>query len=556
MLYCIKVSLYFSGLNVLHYAIEQKCVHSLCKKPQDKEICHTYINNMLKLLQEHGATLVSRSGQHALYCISTVREAEWVLDQDPGILNKDPSPNENSILFNTINKLGGKVEGDKIIDLYIRRGAIEKQPFELISQARYKKCKFFVIESLLKRFPLYGLSLDGQTLITQYGNDVTIIDKLIAIGANVNTTDLGGNTVLWTAVKKGSVAAIKKILDLGADPGEFANASVCVLLPICHEFTKKRCRLQSYLDLLSKVLAYPSIKASPMSQSLEHAFAFIFEDLFNSLIKSDIIDRLKDVLTCIFNSNENIKSIVFKYKNIERHYKVAGYTLDYQSYDFMGYAIHCYTKAPTSTLQLLAIEKLNNIFFNFEISVSNTSRECITALTTALMISEDDNIRACLPGSQQSIKEIDHIINKLIQLGVKTNTQVLQIKEVKSEIYNQVKQEEILKLIKTTHLSDALLLALLRNKLELTKKLISDWCGPPLALMIFNPNWDHANFIPWFEMLQSYGGIPHGTPMFELVKHLLDELKEKASKELGSDVDYSCKFQAFEKHLGEWKVTK
>jgi hypothetical protein len=557
--------LFLTGMNVVMHTINQEGNYFYCKTRQEKEIYHNFVNSMLELLKKHGALLESTSGKHALKYVASAREAEWVLAQDPEILNKDPGPGKYSYIYQAIYAIGGTAQGDKIIDLYVKRGAIERRQVDLISFARSKKCQFFVIESLLKRFPKYSvntLTIDGKTMLTQYGKDGKTIDKLVAMGGKIHSRDL--TSVLWTAVKKGSVAAINKILDSGADPGEFSYTRVCVLIPICHEFTKKRCRLQPYLQLLSKVLDYPSIKASPMSQSLETAFAYIFEDIFNCLIWPNIKDRLKDVLTCIFNSNENIKSIIFKQSDKQMYYNVAGYTLNYQSYDLMGYAIQTYTRRSDVSLQL-SVEKFFNILFDIGISVSNTQTGCITALTSALIATKEDDIRTYLPDEQPpwysrshtrtsaNKEEIDRIICIVIQHGVKTNIQALQIENVESKLLGKQQQDMMLDLIKRTHLPDALLLALLRNKLKLTKKLISDWWGPPLALMIFNPNWNQAYFIPWFEMLQSYGGIPHGTPMYELAKHLLDQLEENTRLNLTNQRrDVKLTVKAFEQQLGEF----
>jgi ankyrin repeat protein len=477
--------------NVLHFAVRQCFSFQDCKSNKDKEAHHLFVENMVQLLLKHGASFRSSSRKHAIHCVNTERQAEWLIAQDPTALDETGNW---TLLDHAIHLSGGTAEGDKMINVFIKRGA--KTKLSLLELARYKSCRFFVIESLLEVYPEYGVdtrNMTDETLLIQYGSDLNTVKKLLKLGADATAVDRRGNTALVTAAKKKDVAAVHLLLKSGADPSKFSAPHTCIIVIICKAFTMKRCKVQMYLDLLKHVLEMPQMKIDQSSTSLSTAYALILDNLLDSQHWEVINNRLADILNCILTPNvKNMQILPQKNEDIT----VFNYKFKMPMFNILTYALYTFVMKNSRRIgDEYVLLKLLYILRDCGVSFQ-TEEDFISPLSVLLL--------------HDSVKFDDLVYDKVMDQGINMISSTLQMKH----------EDEILQdLYQTLQIPDAVFLAFINKKIEFLLTLVQHYWGPPLSLLIFTNNFTTLELAECFStLMMKYGGIPHGTMMFQQFK--------------------------------------
>lgn len=84
---------------------------------------------------------------------------------------------------------------------------------------------------------------------------------------------------------------------------------------------------------------------------------------------------------------------------------------------------------------------------------------------------------------------------------------------------------------------------------NLLKLFINYWWGPPLSLICYIFQSATSRFLKTFDLLASYGGVPHGTSSFSLLNNCLTQLSNtiERNRPLQERIQYRRIFDHLEK---------
>lgn len=287
------------------------------------------------------------------------------------------------------------------------------------------------------------------------------------------------------------------------------------IFSVCHKLATTK-EDEEWIETLLSLLNQPSLQ---LEENVKSVLDYLLDEIFQleqwSKVKLKLSAMLPYVTAWIDKSNYIIEiesnlteklsiqsfSLSFTF-NTPIYIEPISYTLQ----KFRKSGKFCYVKNLTDYLQIL---------LKHGPSVSETPKDCVSPLTTFLLLLSD-----IFPRNKNTITT-KKLLGGLLEKKANFESSSLEFKnftvegfDVKPEIIQTI-VDRMNNLKQNSNVPDALVVAFLQKNVYLVELLLDYWWGPPLAILPFiaNPELEHLDF--WFPVLMKYGGIPHGTPIYE-----------------------------------------
>jgi ankyrin repeat protein len=495
---------------------------------EGKKLYKDCVSQTLELLLQNGVKLISSSGDNAFTYTSYIKDAELLIKYNPQEINTVDKKGFTP-LHHQIQYYGWNNDRFEIIKLMIEKGAIVEEGTDAIQLARdsmFDPHSFSIIEILLEKNPNYDfkkLNKYGLTFLEQYGNDNYTVKKLLDLGANLS---LEKNNLqlcyLHIAIESKDAKLVEFIIKNG-------NTAYCmssnILSNICELClcTKGDAYIE-WLQLLQNVLALPEMNDLKVS---EPSYKHMFYHLFIAGAWDTESDKVVEILLCLSKSIKNVNSIEFVYPKFS-----------IQSFVFQPSMNPCCVALVTFAMDLWRncdVVDVKNFIENLvrddDVSLKSTTNS-VTLLTTLLIV--------LLKKDEPSEKEFHfYLIRKLIQCGINVESSVLKIRG--GPFYKKINRIHIDKWKHMLKVPDVLFLSFAKKEKHYVEIFLSNWWAPPLVLLIFAPFANIADIELWLPVLLQQGGVPHGTPMYQALKKVLQRVQDEVKK-----IDLKLKPQEFQ----------
>jgi ankyrin repeat protein len=477
------------------------------KYSSDRNEDKTLKVSMLELLVNNGIKVNSESNSVWIY-VQNIREAELLLPVYRSNLNTVDS-NGKTLLHHVLDY---KEDAETSITTYlIQQGAEVAPGVDIFALVRKNCYSFSFMEALLDKHPNYDVNTrdsEGRTLLLIYGDNIDVVNKLLALGGDPNVTSNNGFTPLHNA---GDPDSIWKLMEFGADPLQYKEPSLSVVDNILEQLStgfRPEC-----FDVLKHILNLPQFKEIT-TEKKEELYTYIFKTVF-SIEYSPINtkEHFQKILMLLYDTDKSIFDMRFRHALPQLNNLTLTST---HMFGLLGHAIVEFMELGGCHGYFYELDPFLCNVLDFIFSIPNMTIEqedCISPLTVFLFTtSPKEEVNEFFYYHENNVydtKEKSNLLKKLIEKGCNVNSMSLQISD---QNLNELKQN--------LQVPDALLVSLLNNNKQYVETLIPYWWGPPLALLLFFKDKEHVKF--WMPILVKYDIVPRGMSLCRtLHAHLL-----------------------------------